>query len=299
MDYERTAAVDALAARGHVPRFGPADLDAEAVLTGGAALLPATFASLPRLALAIRFARGRHDLRSEAAACRAAGVRYRVLGGFSARSTAEHAVMLMLALLKRLPEAAERMNRGEWPQAAMAEKGIRDLGEAVVGLVGMGAVGRQVATLLKAFGSTVLYFKPSRLSRDEERRLGIDFAELDALLERADIVSLHARHAAHDAAILDGPRLDEIRPGCIVINTGHGSDVDLEALYSRVKAGRLLAALDVFASEPWRGAGLDADVRNGLLLTPHIAGRSRGTAKKLFENAATALDELCNEAGGP
>jgi D-3-phosphoglycerate dehydrogenase len=292
MAYERAAAIRALALRGHRPASQD---DAEALLTGGPPITPGFLAKQRKLVAVVRFARGRHDLADEAGICRAAGLKYRVVSGGSATSTAEHTVMLMLALLKGLIAAADTMRRGEWRQRPLTDNGIRDLGDVTVGLIGMGTVAREVVRLLKAFGSRILYYKPNRLAASEEARLGIVYAELDSLLQEADIVSLHARHSVLQAPILDASRLEAIRPGGIVINTGDGRDLDFAALLRRVLSRQLTAGLDVFPVEPWSGFDVEALRAEGLLLTPHIAGRSMSTAEKLFERAAAALDELVRD----
>lgn len=291
MMYERAAAEEALAARGHRGVFGPLDAEADAIVTGGPALTSASLAKLGKRGVAVRFARGRYDVGGEPELCRAAGIRYQRIDGRSAQATAEHAIALMLALLRRLGDAAHDMRAGEWTQRELAERGIYDLGEATVGLVGLGAVGRHAARLLNAFGATVLYVKPNRLPADEEGALGVTFAELDELLARADILSLHARLRDGVAAPIGAEQLDRLRAGALVVNTGDGRHLDLDALLERVRAGRLAAGLDVFPAEPWPHDAIDAACGNRLLLTPHVAGRSVGTARRLFRNAVAALDE--------
>jgi phosphoglycerate dehydrogenase-like enzyme len=296
MPHERDAATGALTARQHQPAFGAPPADAAGMLTGGPALTSPLLAQLPRLVAVVRFARGRHDLSGEAAICRAAGLGYAAVGGSSAASTAEHTIMLMLALLRRLPQATDGMRRRQWTQRPLAEKGIRDLCDATVGLIGMGAVGREVTRLLRAFGARILYFKPSRLSASEEARLGVAYAEIDALLQEADVISLHARRSGPNTPVLDAARLERVRAGGIVVNTGDGRDIDLPALLRRVRAGQLSAGLDVFPAEPCDGFDPEELRAEGLLLTPHIAGRSIGAARSLFERAAAALDDLLRES---
>jgi phosphoglycerate dehydrogenase-like enzyme len=296
-----------LAARGHAVRFGSGGRDTEAVLTGGAPLTPELLQRAPELRIVVRFARGRYELAGERRLLAGNRIVYRHVSGGSAGSTAEHTVMLMLALLRRLPHAA--MGRD---QRALAELGLRDLSRSVVGLVGLGRVGRRVAELLRVFGSRVLYYKPHRLHSDEECVLGVEFAELEELLSRADVISLHARLGSeHDG--LTPEQLHRIQPGGVLINTGDGRHLDLESLSKSAGERSLSLGLDVFPEEP---RVLPEALRNScdVLLTPHIAGRSQGAAAELFRLACEELHrsqegtaprlsvhvaELCGDGLGP
>jgi phosphoglycerate dehydrogenase-like enzyme len=289
---EREALVAALAARGHT---ADGDAAAEALVIGGEPLDGQRLAMFPKLARVVRFARGRHDVSGEAALCRERSIAYRSLTGASARSTAEHAVMLMLALLRRLEPALSAAGEGRWPQQQLIGRGLRDLSGARVGLIGMGAVGQATARLLSAFGSTVVYAAPRQLPPRLESELAVGFADLDSLLAQSDIVSLHTRRRGAAEPILDARRLAQLRPDAMVVNTGDGRDIDLAALFERAGRGKLTAALDVFPTEPWDGPRPPA----GVMITPHVAGRSRDVARAQFQAVAAALDDPDCAAAAP
>jgi phosphoglycerate dehydrogenase-like enzyme len=141
-----------------------------------------------------------------------------------------------------------------------------------VGLVGIGQIGRHVARLLRAFGAEILYSKPSPLSPDEERELGVAYAPFDDLLARSHVVSLHNRFVPETERMMDERAFGLMRPGSFFVNTARGRLVDEDALVRAVESGRLAgAALDVFWMEP-----LPADSpllsTPGLVLTPHTGG---------------------------
>jgi phosphoglycerate dehydrogenase-like enzyme len=283
-DFERDIMLTALAARGHAVADEAGE--AEALIVGGEPLTAANLARSPRLSRVVRFARGRWDVGQEEALCRARGIGYRRISGTSAKATAEHAVLLMLTLLRRLDRSLSFPAQEAWPQVEIMDAGLRELRGRRVGLIGLGATGQATASLLEGFGAHCLYHAPRRLSRDQERRLGVEYADLDTLLDRSDIVSLHVRsRAGEDPLILDRRRLDRLRSDAIVVNTGDGRSVDLEALFAKAARGELTAGLDVFPEEPWSGPSPP-----GVILTPHIAGRTRDVARRLFEDAVAALD---------
>lgn len=290
--YARSAASSALGERGYVPTFGTFQPDAEAVVIGGAPLNGDLIARLPRLSFVVRFARGRHDLSGEAAMCSSAGIRYRRVAGYSDQATAEHTIMLMLAVLRQLRRGIESSRLGQWLNRPLTEIGIYDLADLSIGIVGLGRVGTRVATLLNAFGARVLYYKPHRLTEEEEERLAVTYADLDMLITSVNVISLHAYRPEATLPILNADRIGSIRNGGVVINTGDGRDVDMGALIERLRTGDISAGLDVFPSEPWSCALPDFD---NLVLTPHIGGRSRGTASRLFELVVAALDDMVSE----
>lgn len=290
--YEQEILKTFLEERNHIPIFGEKDLQAEAIMTGLAPLDDGLLSSLKKLSGIVRFARGRFDLAEEREYCRANNLEYLLVSGASAQSTAEHTVMLMLALLRNLPEANRSMLSGNWRQNEIAEMGIRDFSEVKVGLIGMGKVGRQVATLLKAFGTLVLYYKPNRLPASEEAALSINWVDLDTLLKEVDLISLHSRAPDKNIPILGKHHVEMFKPGMIFINTGDGRHVDEKAIFDRARDGTLSVGLDVFAQEPWTPQHDFASQSGNYLFTPHLAGRSRRTATEIFRRACNAIDYI-------
>ncbi len=201
-------------------------------------------------------------------------------------SVAEHTVMLILALFKRLATANRRLMdgvivEGMAPFVTDQENysynwvGL-DLFEALVGkrvgLVGVGKIGREAATRLVAFGMDVIYTKRNRFSADEEQELGIRYLPFDELLAASHCVSLHNRFTAETERMMGAHEFALMPEGSFFVNTARGRLVDEEALMAALHRGHLAgAALDVFWWEPILP---DSPLRStpNLLMTPHTGG---------------------------
>ena len=186
----------------------------------------------------------------------------------SAISVAEHALALMLAAARRLPDISAEVKSGGWPKAMISQ-----LHGKTLGIVGLGAIGRQVAQLGVGVGMNVIAwtFHPDDALAGE---LGVKLVELDDLLRGADVVSLHVRQSAETERMLDAGKLALMKPGAILVNTARGALIDEQALVTALSEGQLgMAALDAFVEEP-----LPADHpllhAPNTLLTPHSAGLS-------------------------
>jgi len=146
----------------------------------------------------------------------------------------------------------------------------RELSRATVGLVGASNVGRHVISLLEPFEAQILVADPF-LDESDALALGVHKVELDELMERSDVVSLHcpANEATHH--VLNAERLALMRDGTVIINTARGELVDEAALIAELATGRLFAYLDVTDPEP---PALDSPLRSlaNVVVTPHIAG---------------------------
>ncbi|MET8005668.1 hydroxyacid dehydrogenase [Nonomuraea glycinis] len=162
-----------------------------------------------------------------------------------------------------------------------------------VGLIGLSNVGRRVAELLRPFDLTVLAADPHAAPADAAA-LGATLVDLDTLLRRADVVTLHAPELPETRHLLDRRRLGLLRDGATLINTARGSLVDTAALTEECAAGRLDAILDVTDPEPLPAASPLYLLPN-VVLTPHIAGALGSETHRL---ADAALDELARYAEG-
>ncbi|MCU0757846.1 MAG: 2-hydroxyacid dehydrogenase [Steroidobacteraceae bacterium] len=196
--------------------------------------------------------------------------------GSNAVSTAEHAVLLMLALLRQLPRHHAATAAGEWLAMQHAMQ-LRELRGKVVGLVGFGQIARQVARRVHGFDALVRYAKPRPATPEEEQPSGARHRSLDELLAESDIVSLHAPLGPQTRGLIDARALARMRPGSWLVNTARGALVDEAALHDALAGGHLAGAgLDVFAHEP-----IDPDSPllrlPNVVLTPHVAGSTRDT----------------------
>jgi D-3-phosphoglycerate dehydrogenase len=210
--------------------------------------------------------------------------------GRNAPAAAEYTIGLMLAAIRRIPEAHASLSSGDWKGGfyAFEECGL-ELNRSTCGLVGFGAIGRRVAQGITALGARVLVFDPF-VDISEVEAAGGSLAEnLDELLESSQIVSLHARLTDDTSGIIGREEISHMPPGSILLNTARGGLLDYEALCDALESGHLgAAALDVYEEEPLpKGSRLFDAPR--LILSPHIAGATKETAQR---GARIAAEEV-------
>lgn len=187
----------------------------------------------------------------------------RASSGYSV-GAAELAIALAMAVMRQIPSADAAIRRGEW-----ATPSTRVLSGKVMGIIGLGRIGRHVGRLATAFGMRVVAWSP-HLTDASAREGGTEFRELDALLAEADVVSIHASLTAQSRGLLDDRRLRLMKPDACLVNTSRGAVVDEDALVSALRELRILGAgLDVFAEEPLPAAHPLTRLSN-VVLTPHL-----------------------------
>lgn len=182
---------------------------------------------------------------------------------------AEGILTYTLSALRDVASFDSAIKRGEWPNKV--ENPTESLYDATVGFVGLGEVGRNLLDLLDPFDVTVRVYDPY-VSADD--LTDIDFAtlaELDAVLETADVVSVHASKTPETLHMLDADRLAVLPDGCLLVNAARGAIVDEDALVEELQTGRIAAALDVFEEEPLSESHPLRNQENALL-GPHVAG---------------------------
>jgi phosphoglycerate dehydrogenase-like enzyme len=189
---------------------------------------------------------------------------------------------LMLAVLRRIHPLAAQMSQGEWPAAVGGTLAGRTLG-----ILGMGRHGRPVARIGVAFGMRVVAWdRGSPYAADEP---AVERLNLDDLLARSDVVSIHLRLSPASHGLLDRERLARMRPGALLINTARGAIVNEDALVEALQSGQLGGAgLDVFATEPLPIQSALRTLPN-VVLTPHIGWK---VDEVFHEFAQIAADQL-------
>lgn len=213
-------------------------------------------------------------------------------GGANSVAVAEHAIMLMLAVYRKLVAFHQNVASGRWHQGIPRTVNIYEMEGKTVGLVGLGNIGRQVARRVKAFDAQVIYSDTFRRSLQEEEKLGVQYVSLDTLLATADIVSLHVPLNESTRHMVDAQAFRRMKSTAIVINTCRGEVIDEQALIEALQQGRILAAgLDTQAKEP-------PDPSNPLLtlpnvtLTPHSAGPTVDSYRKRFHNGYANIERV-------
>jgi phosphoglycerate dehydrogenase-like enzyme len=220
------------------------------------------------------------------AAVAAAGVTVAYNPGVNRSGAAEHAIMLMLALIKRLPSTERATRAGRFVPAEIIAGGIDDLADATVGLVGMGHIGQAVAARLGPFGSTIVYH--ARRPVPEAEGLGARLVPLDELLATSHIVSLHVPLTAETHHLIGAGELASMPAGSYLINTGRGGLVDETALRAAIASGHLAGAgLDVLEHET-DGVNPFADVPE-VIVTPHLGGGSRNSMARVVDRSTANI----------
>ncbi|MCS0606384.1 2-hydroxyacid dehydrogenase [Streptomyces sp. LP11] len=260
---------------------------AEVLVTQMGPVTERVLAACPGLRLVVVCRGGPVNVNLEAA--RRHDVRVCFAPGRNAAATAEFTVGMLLAALRRIPQAhALLAGHGSWAGAAYYtyEQGGLELEDLPVGLVGYGAVGSRVARVLSAFGARVLVHDP--YVRGEVH--GLRVASLDELLVRSRVISLHARLTAETRGLIGARELALLPPGAAVVNVARGPLLDEEALCDALVAGRVsAAALDTYAHEPLPPASRLRSLADRVVLTPHLGGASRAVAEKAAGIAAAEV----------
>ena len=202
--------------------------------------------------------------------------------GANAYAVAEHAIALMLAVARKIPQIDREMRGGAWPREMLTQ-----LCGKTLGVFGTGNIGARVAQLGRALGMDVLTWS-ARVDTPEAK---------DDILRRADAVSLHVRLTPESTGFIGGREFGLMKPGAILVNTGRGALVDRGALLDALGAGRIKGAgLDVFHDEPLKPDDAILACANAVL-SPHNAGQTpevrRDGLLRAIENVENFL------AGGP
>ncbi len=198
------------------------------------------------------------------------------------QAVAELTLGLMLSLARGIPALDQALRAGTWKKQA----GVL-LSEWTIGIIGLGRIGKRVACLAQAFGSTVLAhdLKPDRVWAREH---AIRICSKEQLLKQADLVTLHTAAIPTGAAPLIGAgQFKQMKAGSLLINTARGGLVDELALVEALRSGHLAgAAIDAFAREPYAGPlqGIDR-----VILTPHVGSAARAARVRMEREAAENL----------
>jgi D-3-phosphoglycerate dehydrogenase len=243
---------------------------------------------LPNLLMAASYGAGYDPLDPEA--CTEAGVALVNQAGGNAQGVAEHAVGMMLACLKRMPEAHAAMKAGR-AQDRAALMG-RELRGRTVGLVGCGHVGQRVAAILRAaFGCRVIAVDPA-LEATTLAALGVEKVELDALLRAADVVSLHCPLTPVTRGMFGAAQFAAMQRGAVFVTTARGSIHDEDALLTALDAGQVASAgLDVWEVEP-PPADHPLLHHPKAIASQHTAGVTQESRANITRVAALAFGDL-------
>ncbi|WP_236020524.1 hydroxyacid dehydrogenase [Sabulicella rubraurantiaca] len=277
-----------------VPQFHAALREAEAVLCWLERVDTATLEAAPALRCVSRYGVGFDTV--DIPACTARGVAVMVANGSNDLSVAEHALMLMLALAKRVVQFDTRVKSGGWWPESLGKGGplaMADLHGRTVLVVGYGRIGTRVARYCQAFGMKVMVldpgYTPARLAADGM----IPARDLHAALAEADVVTLHCPLTPATRHLMNAGAFAALKPGAMLVNTARGPVVDENALLAALEAGRLHGfGADVLEVEPCLPDN-PLLKRPDVILSPHLAASTEeGLARMARIAAQNILDVL-------
>jgi len=206
-------------------------------------------------------------------------------GGSNSVAVAEHTIMLILAVYKKMAWHHINVTHGKWRVGDFAETRTYELAGKKLGIVGLGTIGKKVARRAAAFDMKIVYYDIVRLAEDAEDALGVRFVLLPELLRTADIVSLHVPLNAVTRNMFGARELGMMRPSAVLINTCRGPVVDENALHTALTTKAIAAAgLDVMVEEP-PIANHPLFALENVTFTPHTAGPTWDNWFKAFRNA--------------
>ena len=225
------------------------------------------------------------------------GIPVVVTPGAGTNAVAEGALALILHLVKRLGPLTELVREGRWAERDAVAVG--DLDGATLGIVGFGRIGRRLAEFGTALGMQVVAFDPFA-DVAAASAMGVQLMDLEGLVERADVISLHAPLTPETRHLVDAPLLAHVRPGTVLVNCGRGGLLDLDAAHAALLDGRLAGVgLDVFDPEPPPPDGHPIFGHPAVVLTPHVLGLSTKGRRRIFEDMADGMAAVLGGGRAP
>ena len=222
--------------------------------------------------------------------------------GENARTVAEFTVALLIALQRQITLSDREIKAGNYGtiRERLFREGIGELRDSLVGIIGLGAIGREVAKATGFFGARVSYYDPVRRGQSVEAALQVAYKSLDEILASSEVISLHVPLSDGTRALIGRRELRKMRQGAFLINTSRGEVVDQEALAEALETGRIGgAAIDTVSPEPPPSShpllNLSPAARDRLLITPHIGGTTRGAFRRMLQDAVA---NILRVAGG-
>ena len=202
-------------------------------------------------------------------------------------AAAEHALALMLALARNVPQADTSLKQGRWDRKHLVGVELR---QKTLGILGLGRIGSAVARRAQTFEMRCIGYDPY-ISPEEAKRIGVELVSLDNLLERSDFITIHMPLTDETRYLLDAEAIAQMKPGVRLINVARGGIVDEAALAEALKIGRVAgAAVDVFEEEPVTSSPL-LECPN-VVLTPHLGASTEEAQLNVAIDVAEAIAQV-------
>jgi D-3-phosphoglycerate dehydrogenase len=256
--------------------------DADAILVTYAKLTRELIMQLTRCKAIGRFGLGVDNIDLVAAKEKSIAVNY--VPDYCIREVSDHAMALLLALIRKIPFSNRLVQAGRWEMPAVVP--IRRIEGTVLGLLGFGHIPRLVAPKAKAFGMKVIAFDPYA-KPELFKAAGVESVDLDALLKTSDYLSVHAPLTPQTRGMMNAAAFAKMKKGAFIVNTARGPLIDEPALIAALDSGQVGGAgLDVVAVEP---LAKDSPLlgRNNVIISPHTAFYSIEALEELQSKCAS------------
>lgn len=219
----------------------------------------------------------------------------------NAPQVAEHTILLMMAVQRRALEGDAMVRAGRQMEAKtqFIFEGLGDLQEKRIGMIGFGAIGKELAKRLIPFGCELTYYDPFRADAATEEEYQVRYVELEELYRESDVITLHVPVTPSTTKMINKESLAMMKPSCILVNCARGAVVDSEALAEAIQNGTIYGAgLDTMDPEP---VPIDDPIiqmpeefKYRVVLTPHIAGTTVGVFVNCYRNIWRNVTRIAN-----
>ncbi len=267
--------------------------NADIVLTNKVVFDKEILDALPNLKLISILATGMNNVDLEYAKHR--GVVVKNVSGYSTNSVVQTTFMLALALIGKLYYYQNYTKSGAWSRSPIftnLERNFFEIAGKKWGIIGLGTIGKKVASVASVFGAEVVYYSTSKNPHSDE----FMHLELDELLSSCDIISIHAPLNDNTNNLLDREQLFSLKDGAVLLNLGRGGIVNEVALAEAIDSKNLLVGLDVTAKEPIEANNplLNIEKKENLIITPHIAWASQEARETLLAGTIKNIESFLN-----
>ena len=261
--------------------------DAEVVCTNKTPITAAVLDACPHVKYIGVLATGYNVVDCDAA--RARGIPVTNVPAYGTMAVAQFAIALLLEVCCRVGHHDRAVHEGRWERCedfCFWDHPLTELDGKTMGIIGFGRIGRQVGRIAKALGMEILACSPTEY---EEGRAIADYVELDELLSRADVISLHCPLTPQTRALINKTTIEKMKDGVILLNNGRGDLVNEQDLANALDAGKIAAAaVDVVSREPIQGDNPLLTAKN-CLITPHISWASKESRQRIMACAEENL----------
>ena len=262
---------------------------ADIVITNKVVITASMMEESPNLKLICIAATGMNNV--DLVSAQTMGIAVRNVAGYSTPSVVQHTFTMALHLIGQMPHYASVVPSGAWSRSGLFTDVSHPFGELAGkqwGIIGLGAIGQEVAKVATAFGAEVSYHSTSHTNLSQP----YPHQSLDTLLEHSDILSIHAPLTEQTTNLIDTPQLNCLKPHAILLNLGRGGIVNESALAAALNSRELYAGLDVLTQEPIAPDNplLHLTHPQRLLITPHIAWASIEARGRLLQGIVANIE---------